>query len=101
MIHPPTHDQEERGSTHWGSGINSANDTLTHPADIFQSKIKSVYIDGRRQKIFSADVLLRKYVQKFSDRRRHLKHSKFLWLIWKGQCKRDTVPHFGKQSVYH
>ena len=69
-------------------GINRgdrANDTSTHPADVLQSKIKSFYTDGRRQKMefFPADVFPRKYVQKFSDRRRHLNHSKFFWLIWK------------------
>ena len=32
---------------------------------------------------FSADVLPIKYLQNFSDKRRHLKHSKFFWLIWK------------------
>ena len=81
------HYQEERGSTHWWGpgGGGSANDTLTHPADVLQIKIKSFSTDGRRQKMefFPADVLPRKYVQKFSDRRRHLKHSKFFGLIWK------------------
>ena len=33
--------------------------------------------------IFSADVLPRKYLQKFSDRRRHLKHLPFFLSIWK------------------
>ena len=66
-------------------GGDRANNTLTHPADVLQNKIKSFYTDWRRQKmnIFPADVLPRKYVQKFSDRRRHLKHSQFFWLIWK------------------
>ena len=104
------HYQEERGSTHWWGpgGGGSANDTLTHPADVLQIKIKSFSTDGRRQKMefFPADVLPRKYVQKFSDRCRHLKHNKFfgwfgktLWPLEKS-CRRPSEKILTKILIY-
>ena len=51
-------------------GGDHANDSLTHPADGLQSKIKSFYTDEQMQimHIFPADVLPRKYLRKISDR---------------------------------
>ena len=82
--HSSVDDQEGRGSTHWGDsrppkpppGGDHANETLTHPADVLPSKIKSFYTDELRQNmdIFPADVLPRKHVHNSSDRRRHLKY---------------------------
>ena len=62
-----------------------ANETLTHPADVLPSKIKSFYTDELRQNmdIFPADVFPIKHVHNSPDGRRHLKYLQVFASFWK------------------
>ena len=96
----------KEGGRHIGGGLpaqgDHANETLTHPADVLPSKIKSFYTDELRQNMetFPADILPRKHVHNSSDRRRHLKYLQVFGSIWKNfMITRKILPTSFRENL--